>query len=51
MPAVKSVILVIIIAGKFPTETQFQSLKHDAACAFQCEGAMESTTGQAATAW
>lgn len=30
MPALKSVILIIIIAGEFSTETQYHTLKHDA---------------------
>lgn len=30
MPAVKSVTLVIIIAGEFSTETKYHTLKHDA---------------------
>jgi len=42
MPAVKSVILVISTAGEVSTETQYHTLKHDAAhsmaCAFRCDG-------------
>lgn len=46
MPAVKPVILVIIVTGEFSSETQCSIF--NSACVFQPDSAMGNTAGQAA---